>query len=82
MAQDNKDHKLSYNERNCVMLRRNDKLVFDSIKESAFGILELANMTRREAVLTMMKKRKSFKHNMRYVQDVFIPLLPTKQEDV
>ena len=64
------------------MLRRNDKLILESIKESAFSILELANMTRREAVSALMKKRKSFKRCMKYVQDKFIPLLPEYSKDV
>jgi len=64
------------------MLRRNDKLILESIKESAFSILELANMTRREAVNALMKKRKNFKSSMKYVQDIFIPLLPEDSKDV
>ena len=33
LEEDDKNHNLSYNERNCIMLRRNDKIILESIKD-------------------------------------------------
>ena len=81
LEDDDKTHKLSYNERNCILLRRNDKIILKSLEETSNAILDLGKLTRREAVVALMKNRKSFKTNMKYVQNVFIPLLPETIED-
>jgi len=36
----------------------------------------LANLNKRDALKVVMKKRKEFKNSMKYVQDIFLPLLP------
>ena len=67
LEKDEQDPKLTYNEKNCILLRRNDKIVLESVKETAFNILELANLSHRDALNMIMKKRKEFKSSMKYV---------------
>ena len=70
------DKSLTYNIRNCVQLRVGDKKILHFLKTNAEILDQMSSMTRREAIKFMMKNHKSFKHSMKYVKTIFVPLLP------
>ena len=49
------------------MLRRNDKVILESLKQTAQAILELRYLNKREAVVALMRNRENFKSSMKYV---------------
>jgi len=67
---------LSYNKMNCLKLRIGEKRILDFVVETSEAIIGLAKLERPEAVKALMKQHKTFKKSMKYVQNVFIPLLP------
>jgi len=67
---------LSYNKKNCLLLRIGEKRILHFIVETAEAILELSSLERPDAVKALMKQHKVFKKSMKYVQNTFIPLLP------
>ena len=74
------DTSLTYNTRNCVLLRVGEKKILTFVKETADILLEMAKMDRKTAVRHMMKNHKALKQSMKYVKDVFIPLLPKEEK--
>jgi hypothetical protein len=67
---------VTYNKKNCLLLRIGEKRILHFIEETAEAILELSKLERQSAVKALMKKHKLFKKSMKYVQNTFIPLLP------
>ena len=75
------DKTLTYNTRNCVLLRVGEKKILHFLKDTAEILLEMSKMDRKTAVRHMMKNHKALKQSMKYVKDVFIPLLPKVKEN-
>ena len=72
---------LTYNQMNCIRLRFNDKVILESLKQTGINIIELAGMTRRNAIEHLIENPLLYKKSMKYVQDVFIPLLANPGEE-
>jgi len=66
---------LTYNTRNCVLLRVGEKKILNYLLETATNLVELAQMSRKAAIGAMMKRHKVFKPSMSYVKGTFIPLI-------
>ena len=70
------DKTLTYNTRNCVLLRVGEKKILNYLLETATNIVEIAQMTRKGAIGAMMKRHKIFKPSMAYVKGTLVPLIP------
>jgi hypothetical protein len=70
------DKTLTYNTRNCVLLRVGEKKILNYLLDTATNIVEIAQMTRKGAIGAMMKRHKIFKPSMSYVKGTLVPLIP------
>ena len=70
------DKTLTYNTRNCVLLRVGEKKILNFLLDTATNIVEIAQMTRKGAIGAMMKRHKIFKPSMAYVKGTLVPLIP------
>ena len=73
---ENDKRTLTYNTRNCVLLRVGEKKILHYLVETATNLIELSKMNRKGAIGAMMKKFNIFKPSMSYVKGTFIPLIP------
>ena len=74
------DKTLTYNTRNCVLLRVGEKKILNYLLDTAQNLSELSQMTRKQAIGGMMKRFKIFKPSMSYVKEIFVPLIPEGAE--
>jgi hypothetical protein len=71
---------LTYNTRNCVLLRVGEKKILNYLLDTANALVEIGqNKTRKQAIGDMMKKFKILKPSMAYVKETFIPLIPEEE---
>jgi histone-lysine N-methyltransferase SETD3 len=71
---------LTYNTRNCVLLRVGEKKILNYLIDTATALVEIGqSKTRKQAIGAMMKQHKILKPSMSYVKGTFIPLIPEEE---
>jgi len=56
-----KDPSLSYNQQNCIKLRSQDKQILHSLIDAASLVVEMADLTQKQAINKVMKNLKKYK---------------------
>ena len=79
ILEDTKDKKMNMNIRNCIMFRKNEKEVYQNLKDCAGKVKELAKLSYTDAKLKIDEWRESedliIARNLNYFEKVFCELL-------
>jgi hypothetical protein len=78
--------KLSFNEKNAILLRKKQKEMYQEIQDMSMAIIEMNHKLKmdpkgyiqKDAVKFLMSDSKRYKNAMQYIKDVMIPLMPTE----
>ena len=74
------DSSLTYNQRNCIKLRSQDKQILHFWINTASMIPDFAGLTQKQAINKLMKDLKKYKNIMHYIKKTLRPLLPKTEK--